>query len=88
MTRVRYKKLDTEGLLVSSPMVAQNDMVTVTLSLNTLTYAIVGTNSKVLKTGSGKNIQNLKKEAKEALKELNVVFQDEIRSRLKGESNV
>jgi len=84
MTRVRYV---VEGNnLVSKPLLALDKMVIVTLdTVENHFYVTNKEDGSVLAQGEGVDTATLKKRAKSALKQLGVVFQDEIRVR-KGDN--
>ena len=80
MVRIRYT--DNSGVLVSKPLLALNKLVVVTLNTTNNTYNIIdSTTNVVLTKGTTTDTVTLKKKAKQALKELGVVFQDEVRRR-------
>jgi hypothetical protein len=80
MIRVRYNKVDS-GLLMSNGILAVNDMVNVTLNPITMTMTIANSRNEVVRSGTSKTLAGLKMLAKSALKDLGVVFTDEIRPR-------
>lgn len=84
MTRVRYTESD--GVLVSKPLLAVDKLVIVTLdTVRNMFFVTQHSDGTVLVQGEGVDTALLKKKAKNALKDLGVVFQDEVRTR-KGEA--
>ncbi len=78
MTRVNYKK--ENGLLISKPFLAGQGLVVVTIDPTTMTYKInhFETNA-VLVSGRENTLHQLKIEAKFALGNLGVQFDEEAR---------
>ena len=69
------------GLLISKPILAVHDMVTVSLNPSTMTMTVANSSNEVVRSGTSKTLAGLKMLAKKELKSLGVVFSDEIRPR-------
>lgn len=80
MTRIRYKA-NAQGVLVSSPMLAVHDMITISLDPSTMTMTVVNSKNETISNGNSKTMAGLKMLAKKTAASLGVVFVDEIRPR-------
>lgn len=80
MIRIRYHH--EHGHLVSKPIVAGHELVTVQLNPTILAFQIVNADNKTLHEGTSVSEQMLKIDAKKKLKELGAVFNDETRKHL------
>lgn len=79
MTRLRYKFIN--GVMVSTPVLANRDLVTVVIDPSLYKYTIKADNC-VIGTGVGKGMPHVQKLVKEHLTRLGTVFQPEMRNRL------
>ena len=59
---------------------AVNDTVIIKLNYSSKTFEVLNSSDKVVTSGSAKNVQQLKVNAKNAVKELGVTFLDEVRA--------
>lgn len=86
VTRIRYTKTEG-GLLVSKPMLASSGVITVTLDPSTNTYKVHsnGNATEPVDTGGADSLVKLKLMVKAKVKEMGVVFFDEVRTSKKGE---
>lgn len=82
VTRLRYVSLDNGNMISKEPVVANGDVLTVTLIPANLSYTIANAaNGAVLETGEAVSMQMLKIKAKKALRLRGAVFSDEVRTR-------
>jgi len=82
MTRIRYTKEETTGILVNSAqLLGVNQMIGV--EIHPELKAIIYGENVVLKELTSNNLQNLKKLVKKTLIEMGVNFSPEVRPRLK-----
>lgn len=80
ITRVRYAIQDT--LLISKPLLANSELIQITIDTVANTFAIVKHSDKsVVTSGVAVDLAVAKKKAKAAATTLGVVFQDEVRNR-------
>ena len=80
MTRIRYTNV--EGVLVSKPLIAGTEVLTVYIDLECKTVDIRDTNNNNVFSGFGATPSKLKAIAKRELKQFGVIFGDEIRRRV------
>lgn len=81
MQRVRYKKLSVNIYQSTKPILLGQNLAKVDINLESRTLKIFD-GSHILYETSGKDYTELKKKAKNALKELGASFQDEIRKKI------
>jgi hypothetical protein len=79
MTRIRYTNV--EGVLISKPVIAGTEVLTVFIDLNNLTMDIRSANNQTVTNGNAATVAKLKGMAKKELKSLGVIFNDEVRRR-------
>ncbi len=80
ITRIRYET--EKGVMKSvTPLLAKTTMITVTINLVNMSYIIHDDNGIPLVGGSTTSKQKVLNEVKTKVKELGVVFHDEIRPR-------
>ena len=82
MTRIRYIKAN--HLLISKkPILCSNKFVNVILNVKDMTYSIVDANNEksVIVEGTQPSIHQLKRKAKNALKQIGASFLDEVRGK-------
>lgn len=79
MTRIRY--VNREGVLVSKSMVAGSEAVVVTINTLTRTMTLDTVSGKNLFSATSTSVAKLKNLAKKELKNIGVVFSDEVRNR-------
>ena len=81
-TRIRYSQVPNTLTFTSKPLIAGTKVVVVNLMGDTNTLTVVENDTSViLHQETGKSLRNLKKRAKQLLKDMGVVFQDEIRQK-------
>jgi hypothetical protein len=79
-TRIRYLRNNENGFYYSKPILAGREMVVVTIMPEKLSYTISTIEtSAVLFHDTGKNLPDLKRRAKEALKAMGANFNPEVR---------
>lgn len=87
MKRIKYKPLIKDMfsfLVLSEPLLAGNTLVTITLNTKELKFNITNSTHDVIAQGTAVSQQMLRKQAKQAAKDVGVVFEDEVRPRIKG----
>lgn len=79
ITRLRYQTVN--GLLtLKTPLLAESDLLMVTIDPKSLTAAIISVNDHSVKgTVKGSTLHDLKKNVKNEFKNLGVLFNDEVR---------
>jgi hypothetical protein len=88
MVRIRYTVSTGSGLLTSKPVLALDKLLVVNLDTVNNTFTVVNqTNGLVVANGKANDTVALKKNAKQALRQLGVVFQDEVRRRTSETEN-
>lgn len=85
MKRIRYnlKSEDIGFLFISDSMQGRDQSIRVILNTNDLKYFVVDNTDAILKEGLTKSIQTLKIKAKKAAKEFGVIFEEEVRPKVK-----
>jgi hypothetical protein len=76
-TRIRYK--ETNGVLISNPMIMGADLITATIT--DTTYAITTQTGLLIAHGDVSNLAKAKKLVKNKIKGFGVPFDDEVRRR-------
>lgn len=81
-TRIRYTNVPGTHVYTSKPMIAGNKSVVLNLMADTNMLIVVEEgNNTVLQQTTAKNFRDLKHKAKQILKDMGVVFGDEVRQK-------
>lgn len=80
ITRIRYKSTKTHMTNIT-PLLAQTKMITVGIDLLNMSYVIFNDEDKPITSGKSSSKQKVLSEVKAKVKELGVLFHDEIRPR-------
>lgn len=84
MVRIRYRKFTGNSFLTSQPLVATNELVEAQLEERFLRYRVVSCETgKTLSSGQSASNQMLRKDVKKVLRNMGVLFGDEVRKRAK-----
>lgn len=81
MKRLRYKEIESGVLKSTTEVLANAELLTVTITIDALTFTITNRSGMVFATGTGTNLNDTKRLAKSSLKKLGVQFLDEVRNK-------